>query len=56
MSIKFTRASKEIMVENSVNQVLMVNEGNLDRVSANRVHSVTKGFLQVCNVNRASVG
>ena len=56
MSTELTRASKEIIAENSVNRVFMVNEGKLVRVSINEVHSVAKGFLQVCNVNQASVG
>ena len=51
VSTELTRASKEIMEENSVNRVHMVNKGNLDKFSANRAHSVTKGFLQVHSVN-----
>ena len=37
--------SKEILVGNSVNRVLMVNEGKLVRVSVNRVHLIAKGFF-----------
>ena len=56
MSTEQTRASKEIMTENIINCILMVNEGKLDKVSDNQVHLVTKGFLQVCSVNRAFDG
>ena len=56
VSTELTRASKEIMAENSVNRVPLFNEGKLDRVSFNQVHSVAKGFLQVCSVNQASIG
>ena len=48
--------SKEIMVEKNANRVPMVNKGKLDRVSINWVHSVSKGFVQVHNVNQASIG
>lgn len=34
------------MVEDSVNQVLMVKEGKLIKVSVNRVHMVAKGFCK----------
>ena len=56
MSTELTRASKEIMVENSVDRVSMVSEEKLDRVSVNQVNSVIKGFLQVHSVNRAPIG
>ena len=46
MSTKLTQASKEILARNNINQVLMVNEGKLVKVSVNRVHSVTKGFCK----------
>ena len=56
MSTELTWVSKEIVAKNCVNRVHMVNEGKLDRVSANWVHSVTKGFFQVHSFNWASVG
>ena len=56
MSTEFTRALKESMQKMSVNQTQLVNEGKLYGTSANWAHSVTKGLLQVCSVNQASVG
>ena len=55
ISIELTQGLKEIMEENNVKRVHMVIEGKLDRVSANQVHSVTKIFLQVRSVDRASI-
>ena len=43
-------------VEKSVKWAHSVNEGKLNRVSANWVHLVTKGFSQVFSVNQASFG
>ena len=44
------------LAENNVNQAHLVKKGNFNRVSANWVHLVTKGFSQVCSVNQASFG
>ena len=44
MLTELTRVLKEILEGNSVNQVLMVKEGKLVKVSVNQVHSIAKGF------------
>ena len=56
VSTELTQASKEFMQEKSVNRDHLVNKRKLDGISVDQAHSVTKGFLQVWSVNRASVG
>ena len=46
VSIELTRASKEILAGKNVDQVLMVNERKLVRVSVYQVHSIAKGFCK----------